>query len=98
MVLTLIGLSEGMLNEQASRARGVGADILIRPPGSAIIASGGPMFGKIVPAIIEKEPHVKVASGTLIFGTDLFNYITGVDLATFNQLNGGFRFVRGGPF
>jgi putative ABC transport system permease protein len=98
MVLTLLGLSDGMLNDQASRARGVGADILIRPPGSAIIASGGQMIQKIIPAVVDKEPHVTTASGTLIFGTDLFNYLTGVDLATFNQLNGGFRFVQGGPF
>ncbi len=98
MVLTLVGLSDGMLNEQASRARGVGADILIRPPGSAIIASGGQMLAKIIPAVIDKEPHVTAATGTLIFGTDLFNYLTGVDLATFDRLNGGFRFVRGGPF
>jgi putative ABC transport system permease protein len=98
MVLTLVGLSDGMLNEQASRARGVGADILIRPPGGAIIASGGQMLEKIIPVVIDKEPHVTAATGTLIFGTDLFNYITGVDLATFNQLNGGFRFVDGGPF
>jgi putative ABC transport system permease protein len=98
MVLTLIGLSEGMLNEQAVRARGVGADVLIRPPGSAIIASGGQMLEKIIPLGIDKEPHIKVASGTLIFGTDLFNYITGVDLASFSQLNGGFRFIQGGPF
>jgi putative ABC transport system permease protein len=98
MVLTLVGLSNGMLNEQASRARGVGADILIRPPGSAIIASGGQMQEKIVPVIIDKEPHVTAATGTLIFGTDLFNYITGVDLATFDRLNGGFRYAQGGPF
>ncbi len=98
MVLTLVGLSDGMLNEQASRARGVGADILIRPPGGAIISSGGQMIQKIIPVVIDKQPHVAAASGTLIFGTDLFNYITGVDLATFNQLNGGFRFVKGGPF
>ncbi len=98
MVLTLVGLSDGMLNEQASRARGVGADILIRPPGSNIIASGGQMIEKIIPVVIDKEPHVTVASGTLIFGTDLFNYLTGVDLATFDRLNGGFRFVQGGPF
>ena len=98
MVLTLVGLSDGMLDEQASRARGVGADVLIRPPGSAIIASGGQMIEKIIPAVIDKEPHVTTASGSLIFGTDLFNYLTGVDLATFNRLNGGFRFVQGGPF
>jgi putative ABC transport system permease protein len=98
MVLTLVGLSDGMLNEQASRARGVGADVLIRPPGSAIIASGGQMLEKYIPAVIEKQPHVSAASGVLIFGTDLFNYITGVDLTSFDQLNGGFQFVNGGPF
>lgn len=98
MILTLEGLSHGMLNEQATRARGVGADILVRPPGSAIIASGGQMLEKIIPVVIDKESHVTAASGTLIFGTDLFNYITGVDLASFNRLNGGFRFVKGGPF
>src|SRR5580698_8027712 len=98
MVLTLLGLSDGMLNDQAARARGVGADILIRPPGGNIVISGGQMIQKIIPAVIDKQPHVTVASGTLIFGTDLFNYLTGVDLATFSQLNGGFRFVRGGPF
>ena len=43
MVLTLVGLSHGMLNDSASRARGVGADILIRPPGGSIIVSGGQM-------------------------------------------------------
>ena len=98
MVLTLVGLSNGMLNDSASRARGVGADILIRPPGGNIIVSGGQMLEKIIPAVIEKEPHVTAASGTLIFGTDLFNYLTGVDLATFDRLNGGFRFLQGGPF
>jgi putative ABC transport system permease protein len=98
MVLTLVGLSHGMLNDSASRARGVGADILIRPPGGSIIVSGGQMLEKIIPAIIDKEPHVTAASGTLIFGTDLFNYLTGVDLATFDRLNGGFRFLQGGPF
>jgi putative ABC transport system permease protein len=97
MVLTLVGMSEGMLNEQASRARGVGADILIRPPGGSIIVSGGQMDGRFIP-FIDKQPHVTVATGTLIFGTDLFNYTTGADLATFDRLNGGFRFVQGGPF
>ena len=98
MVLALVGLSDGMLNEQARRARGVGADVLIRPPGSALIASGGQMFEKLIPAVIKKQPHVTVAAGTLIFGVDLFNYVTGVDLASFNRLNGGFRFAKGGPF
>jgi putative ABC transport system permease protein len=98
MVLTLVGLSDGMLNEQASRARGVGADILIRPPDASIISSGGQILQQIIPVVIDKEPHVTAATGTLIYGTDLFNYITGVDLTTFDRLNGGFRYLKGGPF
>ena len=81
MVLTLVGLSDGMLNEQASRARGVGADILIRPPGSAIIASGGQMLAQDHSGRDRQSSRTsQAATGTLIFGTDLFNYITGVDL------------------
>jgi putative ABC transport system permease protein len=98
MILTLVGLSHGVLNEQSRRARGVGADILIRPPGGSILSTGGQMYAKIIPAIIDKQPHVAVATGSLVFGTDLFNYVTGIDLATFDQLNGGFRFIHGGPF
>ena len=72
MVLTLVGLSNGMLNEQATRARGVGADILVRPPGGSIIVSGGQILEKIIPVVIDKQPHVTVATGVLIFATDVF--------------------------
>jgi putative ABC transport system permease protein len=56
------------------------------------------MFQQLIPVVIEKLPHVKVATGTLLYGTDLFNYVTGVDLKGFDQLNGGFRFLQGGEF
>ena len=32
MVLTLVGVSKGMMDEQVRRARGIGADIIVRPP------------------------------------------------------------------
>jgi hypothetical protein len=38
MILTLVGISYGTLDETARRARGVGADILVRPPSSSIIS------------------------------------------------------------
>lgn len=98
MVLTLVGLSEGMLHEQARRARGVGADVFVRAPSSSVITFSGNMPARIIPVVIDKLPHVAVATGILTYGTDLFNYVTGVDLAQFNKLNGGFRFVAGGPF
>jgi putative ABC transport system permease protein len=98
LVLALVGLSDGMLNDQARRARGVGADILVRPPNGALILTGGQMLADFIPRVIDPTPHVQVASGVLLYGTDLFNYITGVDLRTFDQMNGGFHFARGGPF
>jgi putative ABC transport system permease protein len=98
MVLTLVGISTGMLNEQSRRAKGVGADIIIRPPSSSVITFSVSMSDKYIPMVIEKEPHVVAAAGVLLHGTDMFSYVTGLDLAQFNKLNGGFRFVAGGPF
>jgi putative ABC transport system permease protein len=37
MMLTLVGISYGTLDETARRARGIGADIIVRPPASSII-------------------------------------------------------------
>jgi putative ABC transport system permease protein len=98
LVLTLVGLSTGMLDEQARRARGVGADIVIRAPDSSVITYGFNMPAGIVSFIAKNEPHVVAATGVLWQGTDMLSYVTGLDLTQFNKLNGGFRFVTGGPF
>ena len=98
LVLALVGLSDGILNDQARRQRGIGADILVRPPNGALIITGGQMDARIIPRIIDETPHVQAATGVLAYGTDLFNYVTGIDLKTFDAMSGGFHFVRGGPF
>ena len=50
MILTLVGVSNGTLHESARRARGSGADILVRAPGasSALTLSSSPMSDKFV--------------------------------------------------
>lgn len=98
MILTLVGISYGTLDETARRARGVGADILVRPPASSIISlSSSPMSEKLVPFLM-KQPHVTFATGTMGQPLGGFDVLTGIDLAQFNRLSGGFRFIRGGPF
>ena len=97
MVLTLVGLSEGMLDDQARRARGVGADVMVRAPSSSVISFSANMPAKII-SVIESQPHVTIATGVLTQGTGGFNYVTGANLAEFNRLSGGFRFISGGPF
>jgi putative ABC transport system permease protein len=98
MVLTLVGVSTGMLDEQARRARGIGADIIIRPPSSSVISLGVNMPAAIIPKVIDIQPHVTASTGVLLQATGMLNYVTGVDLPQFSRLNGGFRFVQGGAF
>ena len=97
LILTLVGLKEGTLSDQASRASGVGADIIVRPPSSSVVSMSASMDARIARKI-DQQAGVKFSSGVLQQGTDLFNYVTGVDLPQFDKLNGGFRFVDGGPF
>jgi len=97
MILTLVGVSYGTLDGTAQRARGVGADILFRPPGSSAIAlSSAPMSDKI-PALLMQEPHVTFATGTIVQPLSGFDSITGLDLGAFTRLNGGFHYLQGGP-
>jgi putative ABC transport system permease protein len=97
MMLTLVGVSYGTLDGTANRARGVGADILFRPPGSSAIGlSSAPMSDKL-PKLLMQEPHVTFAMGTMVQPLSGFDTINGVDLEEFRRLNGGFHFLQGGP-
>jgi putative ABC transport system permease protein len=55
MILTLVGVSNGTLHESARRARGTGADILVRPPGTSALSSvsSSPMSDKL-PAVLRR--------------------------------------------
>jgi len=97
MILTLVGVSYGTLDGTANRARGVGADILFRPPGSSAIGlSSAPMSDKL-PKLLMQEPHVTFAMGTMVQPLSGFDTINGVDPEEFRRLNGGFHFLQGGP-
>lgn len=97
MILTLVGISYGTLDEAARRARGVGADIVVRPPGTSLIAaSSSPMSEGLLPFFM-KQPHVTFATGTMIQPLGGLDSLSGIDLDQFNRLS-GFRFLRGRPF
>ena len=97
ILLTLVGVSEGVLSDIATRSRGTGADILIRPPGSSILAFSGDMPQGIV-GLVRKEPHVLQATGTKVQTIGNFDSITGINLDEFNAMSGGLRYLEGGPF
>jgi len=98
MILTLVGVSYGTLDATARRARGVGADIMIRPPGSSIIGlSTAPISDKLLD-FLATQPHVAVVTGTVIHPLSGLDSVTGLDLDQFAKMTGGFRFLQGGPF
>ena len=98
MILTLVGVSYGTLDGTARRTRGVGADIVIRPPGSSVIGlSTAPMSDKLV-SVIEQQPSVRMAIGTVVQPLEGLDTVTGLDIDQFNRMSGGFHFIEGGVF
>jgi putative ABC transport system permease protein len=99
MMLTLVGLSRGITDDMALRNRGTGADIVVRPPSSNLFSLGGVGMSEKIVAVIRQQPHVALATGTLIQPVGgQFNSIAGIHLDEFNALSGGFRYLSGGPF
>jgi putative ABC transport system permease protein len=98
MVLTLVGLSEGVIEDTDRRSRGVGADVLIRAPGSQIL-SFSTNFPEGVLKLVATFPRVTMVTGTLVVPAGgMWNYVTGIDLPAFNAMSGGFHYLEGGPF
>ncbi len=97
MMLTVVGLSHGMLEDSANRARGAGADIWVRPPGSAAIGlSSAPMSEKIL-QFLEKQEHVRFTTGMVAHPIGGVSTVSGLNLEAFNQMSGGFTYLDGGP-
>ncbi len=98
MILSLIGMSHGFVDESKKRYAGVGADILFRSPGSSLMSfSSASLPAKFVD-VLEREEHVRQATGTVVQLTTGFDSVTGIDIAAFNRMSGGFTFVEGHSF
>jgi len=98
LILCLVGLSHGFLEDSQRRTRGIGADVIVRPPGSTLLTLSGGISDKIVDWL-GKQPHVKMAVGAVnqpVQGITLG--ATGVDLKLFDRMSGGFTYLHGGPF
>jgi putative ABC transport system permease protein len=101
LILLIVGLSLGMLQDSRTRTAGIGADVLVLPPGSSFIAglTGAPMPIKIA-GILEKLPHVKKVAPvvTQITSTGSLEIIAGIDLPSYESMSSRFHYLQGGPF
>jgi putative ABC transport system permease protein len=99
LMLTLVGISHGMLNDVAERSRGTGADIIVRPPGSSLLGFSGSVMDERIVGKVREEPHVQLATGSLVQQVSAnFTSIAGISLDEFNSMSGGFKYLEGGPF
>jgi putative ABC transport system permease protein len=101
LILLIAGLCYGIMNDSKTRTAGIGADVIVQPPGSSnlVAISGAPVPIK-VGDILRKLPHVKVVSPVVwqISTAGALEVIYGIDLPSFEALGGPFQYVRGGPF
>src|SRR5208282_5284256 len=101
MVILVVGLCHGMVNDSAHRVEGVGADILVRPQGSSFLIgmSEGPMSIKLADRLRELPRVLAVAPALVhVNAVQSLDLIYGIDLASFDAVSGGFVYHDGGPF
>src|SRR5450759_4240550 len=101
MILLIVGFSLGMLQDSRTRTAGIGADVIVLPPGSSFIAglTGSPMPIKVA-GVLAKLPHVgRVAPViTQVSTSGALEIIAGIDLPSYESMSGGFHYLKGGPF
>ena len=100
LILLIVGLTTGALNDWSSRVEGVGADIIVQSPNSSIFFSfSSAAMPQSVAEQIAKLPGVdEVAPVVILVDAKTLGVVYGIDYARFNGLSQGFMFVSGGPF
>jgi putative ABC transport system permease protein len=100
MILSIVGIFMGMLNDTKQRTNGIGADLMMRPSNASIMVgvSGAPMPAKIV-EVLRRLPHVTVASPVIqkLNTTGKIEVLYGIEYPSFDALK-PFVFLSGGPF
>ncbi|MFY9673634.1 MAG: FtsX-like permease family protein [Terriglobales bacterium] len=101
LILLIVGLLLGLLDDSRTRTAGIGADVIVLPPGSSFISglTGAPMPIKIGSKLAEL-PHVRSVAPvvTTIGTTGSLEIIAGIDLPSYESLSSGFHYLEGGPF
>ena len=100
MILSIVGIFMGMLNDQKQRTNGIGADLMMRASNASIMngVSGATMNVKIAD-VISKLPHVKVVApaNAHLATSGSVEILYGIDYTSFDALK-PFVFVSGGKF
>jgi putative ABC transport system permease protein len=100
MILSIVGIFMGMLNDQKQRTNGIGADLMMRPSGASYMNGiGGATMPVKFADVLRRLPHVAVVSpvNQSLSTSGSVEVINGIDFASYNALK-PFVFIAGGPF
>ena len=100
MILSIVAIFMGMLNDQKQRTNGIGADLVVRPSNASFMngVSGAPMSAKTA-EVFRRMKHVAVASPVItnFSMSGSVEILYGIDYASYNALK-PFVWLAGGPF
>ncbi len=100
MILSIVAIFMGMLNDQKERTNGIGADLVVSPSNASFMngVSGAPMSAKLSD-FFRRLPHVAAASPVIsdFSMSGSVEILYGIDFVSYDALK-PFVFVSGGPF
>ena len=99
LILTLVGLSHGMIADAQRRARGSGADINVRAATSKnVLMQTGAAIPEEALKFFAKQPHVVAVMGVATHPIEVTMIVNGVDLDQLERMSGKLQYLFGGPF
>ena len=101
LILLVVGLTRGMVNENAKRLEGIGADIVLQPPGSSfMLASSTAAMSEKLAELLAGVQGVSAVSPVMVqLNTQGgIGLLYGIDLESFNRVTRGFTFIQGRAF
>ena len=98
LILVIQGISQGFIEGSKKRYEGTGADVLFKSRGSSLLSFSAASLPEKLVGVLEKEPHVVLATGTVTQPIGGWDSMTGIDLASFGKMSGGLIILHGRSF
>lgn len=95
MIVLMVGVSEGLLQETLRRTRGVGADVLIRPQITGATITSADISESLPQRLMEEYDQISQAMGATVFTPGNLQTITGVDWDALETMSGGIAVFEG---
>lgn len=101
MILSIVAIFMGILNDNRQRTNGIGADLVMLPSGASLISGLSSASMPVNDGIaLRKIPHIAIVSPAIqqtVTSSTSVSVMYGIEFSTFNAMR-PFDFVNGGPF